>query len=124
MVETAHVSPSCYAILYIDGKLTSLHEFNLCDSDDIDFTRQCLSLNSFGSRERQRVIASLQDRDRNKAATYCRLCARSEFYEIESQIESARVFHHSSIWDFYKTIGYDVMTRRYSGDVTTNPPQV
>ena len=116
-----------YVYVYRQRTLKEIHTFYL--GGVTNYYRDATSLDSF-----RRVNARLVKNASLKGKPLEMFCVIRQDWEhqleLESNLRLSKNYHikprevlvqaHSSIWDFYKVIGYDFKTKRYNHGPSTN----
>lgn len=100
-------------LLWINGDVEEIHHFNLPSSNEVGFYRQTVSYNAFRERSDNEY-----DRHYEKRQPIAKRAQLSEVDTVSWWLKEFKdkpqcVFHHDSLWDMYKAIGYDYKKQRF-----------
>lgn len=108
-----------HAILWKDGSPIEVHHMTMEPTVEQSRTRAVSSMNWFNERE-AKIFADRKkphrfhtnikcDSDWNMSLRF----ERRAYDPDPAPVDSLPQFTHTSIWDFYKAIGYDYKAKRY-----------
>lgn len=103
-------------LLWIDGTFKEIHNFVLPSPNEVGFYRQTTSYNAFRERSNKQhhkwYYEDQKKYDMPKRAHLCEV-EDAKWWIEEFKENPQSVFHHATIWDMYKAIGYDYKKRRF-----------
>jgi hypothetical protein len=114
-------------ILWEDGKPIQVHLFRTPEVSEPGFYRAVTSVGAFSTREKTKLYDRNRQGHRDVVGRRCHVRWGEEIKWADE--DTARlveqygrkmdpyidlpIFHHESLWDFYKAIGYDYKKKKY-----------
>jgi hypothetical protein len=108
-----------HAILWKDGEPIEVHHFTMEPTVEHSRTRAVSSMNWFNDRE-AKIFCDRKKQHRFHTNIKCdsdwemdRRFERRAYAPDKALTDTLPEFTHTSLWDFYKAIGYDYKAKKY-----------
>lgn len=113
-----------HAILWKAGEPIEVHHMTMEPTVEQSRTRAVSSMNWFNDRE-AKVLVDAFDKKKPRAIFHANIkCQQAWDFHVKFErrafdpdpapVDSLPQFTHTSIWEFYKAIGYDYKAKRYT----------
>lgn len=128
-LENATKQADFVATIWISGIPTEIHFINVPKTGEEGYALSNASMTSFMSEELRKLLILRQQKENGEFGVLYKRASIERFYEYRFRTDKSkterrplyngsynhklREFHHTSLWDFYNAVDYDIANKRW-----------